>query len=548
MTPRARSALAALLVLVGCSDGGTDPVDTASDTEPGEVVYLSDYRLQVAVEVLEGQVPLEGDPDISLWLQPPGEPHTLHPVTPGRPTEGLPPLPAGTTVGLLVESGGDPDVYEPDRVVAFGQTVLDEALELGGQERTASMFLPLVADVGVLSRFGGDDQRAAAGVALLDDGRVYVFGGTPADRLNGGIKPAATRSVYRLSIADPDEREVDLLSLVLPEVELANRTSDDKRVSLTATSYTASDGSQRILVAGGRSEYVSLDVGTSSALVFDPATESFEADLQMPEARSEHYALPLADGRIFLDGGFIDDATFTTSATIFDPDGNRFTSIELGNEVGGWARAGASLGTEGVLVCGGAKPPLFSPQTSDWPIVDGCVRVTLDERVVPAAPLPEPLAGHVLTPLADGRVLCTGGNTGELEASDVPPDAVRSAYVYDVGRDSWEQIDNLAGPRAGHAVVPLPNGDAVVVGGVSGVAIGHNGLTGTPPACAERFLADEDGFETLLDCANVGIGSPATVAAHPSHGAVVFGGLHLAPDGAESAEAIGLVGLGPASP
>jgi len=545
MTASTRLSMVGAAMLAACGEAPSSGTDTA-DEPTVEVSYASDYRISLSAQTLEGQDPFAGSPQITLWVQPPGSAPTLHLVV-DRTVEQLPPLEAGTVLGLLVEDGGDANAWEVDRTIAYGQVLLREAFDLGGATPAYDVRVPVFADAGVLARVGGDDQRIRAGLAMLPDGRTYVFGGTPVERFNGGIKPRATRTIGRLDLADPSSASWDVLPEVLPEVVFDNDPDpvDDKRVALTATVFEGSDG-PLILVAGGRSEHVYLDENTAVAHIFDPATEELVETLEMPYSRSEHVAVLMANGQVLLDGGLTNNVRYTTSAVLFDPDSRSFTEVELGDDIGGWRRAAASLGAEGVLICGGAQPSLFDDR-ADWDTTDICVRVTLDGRVVDAAPLPEPLAGHVLTPLADGRVLCTGGMT-QMEGATAPADAVRSAWLYELSTDTWSAAGALSSPRAGHAVVPLPTGGAVVVGGVAGLGTLHNELTGDRVDCAERFDPSSNTFATLPSCPAVGVGADPTVATHPAFGAVVVGGLHLGATEATSTDAIGLVGFGPASP
>lgn len=527
--------IAAALALVACAGDEPDPI---------EITYASDYVLTLAPTVLEGQSPLAGDPQLTVWIQPPDAEATWVPIDAGVPAEGLPPLDAGTRLGLLVEDGGDPEAWEPQRTLAWGETVLQESLSTGEATPTLAFLLPGWSNPGIWVRQGGELQRITAGLAMLPDGRTYVFGGSPSDRFDDGVKPAATRTVQRI------DRDVDVptgpvvLSTAFPESELdPSGGFDDVRSDLTATPFPVGSG-WRILVAGGRADHRFYDGNVRDAFVFDADTESFEATIEMPFSRSAHYAVAMANGDVLLDDGVTGTQDYTRSAFVFHASSQTFTEHELGDAIGTWRRAGASLGTEGVLICGGARAKLFSG-LDDWEAVDVCKRITLDGRVLDAAPLPTPLAGHAMTALADGRVLVAGG-TAALTAVGTPADGSRAAYLYDVAADAWTPVGNLSSPRAGHALVPVPSGGAVVVGGLQGLGTILNDDPVATVDCAERYDPDREVFVTLPECLGVGIGADPAVATQPDHGAFVLGGVVPAGDGmATSTELIGLVGFGP---
>jgi N-acetylneuraminic acid mutarotase len=126
------------------------------------------------------------------------------------------------------------------------------------------------------------------------------------------------------------------------------------------------------------------------------------------EARSQHTATLLADGRVLVAGGRGGDATATLAST-----------------------------------------ELFDPKTSVW---------------LPGPPMTSPRAGHTGTLLDDGRVLVVGGTA---PARDGTPrlEALDSAEVFDPKTKAWRAVGALADARNGHTATKLLDGTVLVVGG-----------------------------------------------------------------------------------
>ncbi len=117
------------------------------------------------------------------------------------------------------------------------------------------------------------------------------------------------------------------------------------------------------------------------------------------------------------------------------------------------------------------------PQTTSSPgeIIE-TIRIIVELRsgsTAPPTPIPAPTATpvpatsvgdlgtpryiHNATALDDGRVLVTGGVTGNLVTAAVE--------VYDPKTNTWSRADQMASPRAFHTAVKLADGRVLVVGG-----------------------------------------------------------------------------------
>jgi Ca2+-binding RTX toxin-like protein len=240
----------------------------------------------------------------------------------------------------------------------------------------------------------------------------------------------------------------------------------------------------RVLVAGG----FDLDVGQlSSAEVFNPATNSFSSAGigSMSVRRVGAAAAPLPDGRVLVAGGSYSDGSGAASSThdlssveVFDPATNTFSSAGIGSmTVPRVGAAAAPLADGRVLVAGGAynTGSRFGPFT------------LLSAEVFNPATNSFSSAGigsmsvwhDVAAPLRNGRVLVAGGGD----------DGTTSAEIFDPATGTFSSgIGSMSVPRVGAAAAPLPDGRVLVAGGLAlGVGSGLHFLSSaevfTPATC-----------------------------------------------------------------
>jgi hypothetical protein len=275
----------------------------------------------------------------------------------------------------------------------------------------------------------------------------------------------------------------------------------------------------RILVAGGRAcdQTGSNCMVLASAELYNPATNTWAPAASMTTPRRGHGAVLLTDGRVFAVGG-ADGAT--TSAELYDPAANTWTAVpSLTTSYG----PPLTLLADGrVLVTGAgspdAQPQTYNPATNTWTaagtmivlrnthtatlLPNGRVLVAGGRRVfgincftrlLAHAEVYDPAtntwtatmamtggrSNHTATPLADGRILVSGGShcTG-LNFTGPKPEA----ELYDPATGAWVPTGSMGNARSSHQAVRLPTGEVLVVGGSSGL-----GCIRTRPGLPERY-------------------------------------------------------------
>lgn len=217
---------------------------------------------------------------------------------------------------------------------------------------------------------------------------------------------------------------------------------NDARSQHTATALP--DG--RILIAGG----MTLDLGgfhvwrdySDSIEIFDPATNTSRLVGRLREARAAHTATLLRDGRVLIAGGNGDTLVGNgslQSVEIFRPDTN---TIEwVGSMLEARTEHAATLLADGrVLITGGS---------SEFPAAEIFDPVT--KTFAPGAFIGW-RTGHTATLLHDGRVFIAGG---EFE---------REAVIYDPESDAVVERFPTDGFRS-HAAVLLEDGSVLLIGG-----------------------------------------------------------------------------------
>jgi hypothetical protein len=215
----------------------------------------------------------------------------------------------------------------------------------------------------------------------------------------------------------------------------------------------------RVLVAGGFTTTGSTGT-TATAEIFFANTQTWFQINSMNQARENHAAVLLGDGRVLVTGGYANGA-YMSSCEIYDPITGIWTVVTPMNV----ARAlhQATLLQDGrVLVTGGVNQQgvlgaaangveIYNPTSNAWD-------QTNPAGVAPAL-LPQGLYGHRATLLFDGRVLVSGGDNGA-------PGETTTSLLYDPAANAWSNTNGpLSAARLNHAATLLPDGIVMVSGG-----------------------------------------------------------------------------------
>ena len=271
----------------------------------------------------------------------------------------------------------------------------------------------------------GVDMVAGRGfhtATLLSDGRVLIA---------GGVSGATFSESNSAEIYDP-----------VTDTFAATGAMTDARAFHTATRL----GNGYILIAGGTVPQAGGAFSSRKAELYDPVFGQFSPLQDMSVYRAAHTATMLADGRVLLCGGNSSDLR----AEIFDPGIGAFTIVSGNMRV---ARRGhtANLLDDGtVLLTGGGSRTgeLFVPAQSLFRLTNG---YPLYDR-----------KDHTATEVPGGRIFLTGGSYFQGNVL-----FFRTATEhYDPGSGAFLGSPlHLVEPRTRHRATPLADGRILITGG-----------------------------------------------------------------------------------
>lgn len=335
-----------------------------------------------------------------------------------------------------------------------------------------------------------DWQRHGHTATVLPDGRVLVVGGRHA---SGGWPIAE----YGVLILDPGSGT--WTPAAPTRVPRANQSAIDL-------------ANGRVLVVGGDPYPEDPEQRRHvSAECYNPARDVWEDVAVPPDLRLFHIIGRFKDGRVLTIGSSERATekpslmpTWVAHPYTFDPASSTWTrgapvpDVDLG---------AMTLLPDGRMLCSGGLHDHFDPEAAlarvdadaDPDEIQRMHRLEISPRVwlfnpaadtwTARAPMSVPRASHTLTPLADGCVLATGGQTvppGTMPYLFEQLEALASTEIYDPVADRWTAATPLPAPRVAHHALALTGGRFVLV-------IGGDRLGGSTVARTVHLYDSADG-------------------------------------------------------
>jgi len=542
--PRTLLALCAT-ALAGVTSGGaasgcaSDPVDTAptaADTEDTAPAGVSsdDFSLNLTPVIASNQDPFAGADRLDLVLQTAGAEEAVYSAELTEAGATLPEIPPLEGTSIRVE------VYAGDALAAYGST---EALTVVSGTVDVRVLIGQVDAFAALDSLA-DDGLFRGAAAPTGRGGFLLFGGSA--RAPSQYQISAEDEILLLKVTPPDEtltlvEVAELPTYVATDPETGEDATFSGRAGHTATLLTgAGDGEGLILVAGGGYGYMWTSAMTDHAFLYDPVALEVVEQFELRDPRWGHHAVLNNSGDVVLLGGLEVSSSGSGGYSIDGRDVIEIFTRSTGDVEELEDRlvdveyplfgVVADLDTQGVLYCGG-----FNLNTSSlWIAEVGCTRISTSGTVEAAEPLPHPVVHGAMAPLPNGRAVLAGGIPAleYLDQSDEVK-AVDWIWIYDADSDTWAASTvQLSTPRARHVMTPLPDGRVLIAGGaVTASLFGWDAVEGLD--CAEIYDPVTDSVTPLTDCDG---GDPAdtlpgyamspTVAVDEDGAVLVVGGFH----------------------
>lgn len=324
---------------------------------------------------------------------------------------------------------GDKALILGGRTKSYGATttlteaydsVSGEIREVGRMLGSRSFFQPVLLDNGKVLAAGGYRQPNAHGT--IQDCELY-------DPAKQRWKRTGSMHIPRELYAAVKLPNSDVLVIagfsngdITPTVERYEtrhgRFRPAASLQIARFGHTSTLLADRILVAGGRTF---KDVSLASTEIYYIHSRMWSPGPEMREDRFRHTATRLSDGRVLITGGYSSAQRKTlATAEIFDPVSNTFTLLSSTMSDARMDHTATLLPDGRVLIAGGwnslknrtvASVDLFDPATNTF---------------TPAAPLPVSRHEQAAALLPNGAVLLTGGLHHEPSIDQT----LNDAYVY----------------------------------------------------------------------------------------------------------------------
>lgn len=341
------------------------------------------------------------------------------------------------------------DLYDPNT-----GTVTPTGPMIEGRYSHSATLLPN----GKVLVVGGSSNTAPLISAELYDPATGTF--SPADSLNTPrLSHSAILLPNRKVLVAGGYIGIDPASGVLASAELYDPATDS--FTSTGSLGTARQGQIAALLPSGKVLFAGGGGGTgrfplSSVELFDPSSGTFTATGSMETARFVHTITLLPNGKVLIAGGYGATGALA-SAELYCP--------EMPGTPGTWTPTGAMstprnqhtetiLPNGKVLIAGGSpdnatfisSAELYDPSTATF---------------TPTGSMGTARAVHTATLLPNGKVLVAGGSIGGNNLGTA------SAELYDPATGTWTLTGSLGTGRSFHTATLLPNGKVLIAGGFS---------------------------------------------------------------------------------
>lgn len=222
----------------------------------------------------------------------------------------------------------------------------------------------------------------------------------------------------------------------------------------------------RVLVTGGTGDGKN---SLSSAEIFDPKEETWTSVPDMAQPRMRHTATLLDSGKVLIAGGYFGngngfpslfrhfngtDNISHSACELYDPNTGAFSTAQPLNTGRFWHRA-VKLQDGRVLVIGGLNVTQGALSSCE-------IYNPENGQWSQAAPLNLARVRFTATLLQNGSVLITGGHNGR---GKVP---FSSCELYLPGEDKWIEVASMSRTRGYHSGILMADGKVMVSGGFSG--------------------------------------------------------------------------------
>jgi hypothetical protein len=389
------------------------------------------------------------------------------------------------------------------------------------------------------------DSHTKHTASLLADGRVLIAGGyngkdvaelyDPVGGTFSNVIDTPKATVVMTQNLDPSKlalphsvetvqaSSVPSTSVAIGPIRHAGTFSPVGKLNEARTKHTATLlQTGKVLIIGGEKIYgINVQYSLDSTELYDPEIGKFALSGNLAEARTNHTATLLTNGKVLVTGGYSisqkkkkrkkhDSSELLSSAEIYDPANGNFTPTGSMNFMR--VRHTATLLKNGkVLMIGGSSGSAILDSTELYDPATGTFTASgnlLTRRTA-----------HTATLLPNGKVLVAGG------ISEYRGTPVAGAELYDPDTGQFSPTGNLTNMHYDHTAVMLLDGKVLLLGG--------NGKEGHPinnadlpddlhdPISADLYDPISDRFTALSGLLNERLENTATLL---SDGRVLIAG------------------------